>query len=222
MSTAALALPYSPYFSEISVVPEPSPDDGFIAPSFATREEWLSVFVKSLRPVFAAAGSPLPDKIRISCAFPVRTRAAIGQILSRRLSADGTREIFISPVLSEATRVCDVVIHELVHAALPEGCGHGKEFRRLALKLGLTGKMTATVAGERLRAWLDKIIPIFLGPYPHSRVISFDTGKKQTTRLIKLQCPACEMIIRATRQGLEESGFPFCACRNGQYRFALA
>lgn len=222
MSTAALSLPYSPYYTEITPAPEPDPDDGFVVPSFATREEWLSVFVKYLRPVFDAAGSPLPEKIRISCAFPVRTRTAIGQILSRRLSADGTREIFISPVLSEAARVCDVVIHELVHAALPEGSGHGKLFRRLALKLGLTGKMTATVAGEELRAWLDRIIPVYLGPYPHSRVISFDTGKKQTTRLIKLQCPACEMIIRATRQGLEDSGLPFCACQNGQHSFALA
>lgn len=140
MSTAALSLSYSPYFTEITLAPEPGPDDGFIAPSFATREEWLSVFVKYLRPVFAAAGSPLPEKIRISCAFPVRTCTAIGQILSRRVSSDGTREIFISPVLSEAARVCDVVIHELVHAALPEGSGHGKEFRRLALNSALLAK----------------------------------------------------------------------------------
>lgn len=220
MSTAALSLPYSPYYSEIIRAPEESP--GFAAPSYATREEWLSVFVQYLRPVFAAAGSPLPEKIRISCAFPVRSRTAIGQILSRRLSSDGTREIFISPVLSEAARVCDVVIHELVHAALPEGSGHGAKFRRLALKLGLVGKMTATIAGEKLRAWLDNIIPVYLGSYPHSKVISFDTGKKQTTRLIKLQCPACEMIIRATRQALAESGAPFCGCENGKYRFILA
>ena len=220
MSAAALSLPYSPQFSEIAVASEPG--GRFVSPSFSTREEWLSVFVKYLRPVFAAAGSPLPEKIRISCAFPVRSRTAIGQILSQRLSMDGTREIFISPVLSEAARVCDVVIHELVHAALPEGCGHGAKFRRLALKLGLVGKMTATIAGEQLRAWLESIIPVYLGEYPHSRVISFDAGKKQTTRLIKLQCPACEMIVRATRQGLEESCLPFCACQNGKYRFALA
>ncbi len=220
MSTAAASLPYSPYYSETILAPEAEP--GFAAPSYATREEWLSVFVHYLRPVFEAAGSPLPEKIRISCAFPVRTTTAIGQILSSRLSADATREIFISPVLSDAARVCDVVIHELVHAALPEGSGHGKEFRRLALKLGLTGRMTATVAGEKLRAWLETIIPVYLGPYPHSKVASLDTGKKQTTRLIKLQCPACNMIIRATRQALAESGAPFCACENGKHRFTLA
>jgi hypothetical protein len=208
--TAATALPYSPYFSEI--IPTPECDAGPAAPSYATREEWLSVFVKYMRPVFTAAGSPLPERIRISCAFPVRTTKAIGQILSHRLSADRTREIFISPVLSDAARVCDVVIHELVHAALPEKCGHGKEFRRLALKLGLTGKMTATIAGDRLRAWLENIIPVFLGPYPHSKVASLDVGRKQTTRLIKLQCPVCEVIIRTTRQWLAETGAPICAC----------
>lgn len=198
-----------PYFSEITPFtefPQHQP------PSFKTREEWLSAFVKYMRPVFVAAGVPLPEKIRISCAFPVRTRTAIGQILSRLVSADSTREIFISPVLSDAARVCDVVIHELVHAALPEGSGHRKEFRRLALKLGLTGKMTATTAGEQLRAWLETVIPVFLGPYPHSKVMSFDTGKKQTTRLIKLQCPDCEMVIRTTRIWLEEVGAPTCAC----------
>ena len=210
MTTAVATLPYSPYFSE--VIPAPETESRQITPAFATREEWLSVFVRYMRPVFAAAGSPLPEKIRISCAFPVRTTKAIGQILPHQWSADGTREIFISPVLSDAARVCDVVIHELVHAALPDNCGHGKAFRRLALKLGLTGKMTATTAGDQLRAWLESIIPVFLGQYPHSKVASLDTGKKQTTRLIKLQCPACEMIIRTTRQWLEEIGAPVCAC----------
>ena len=215
MSTAT-ALPYSSYYSEITAFSE-SPEHQ--PPTFKTREEWLSLFVKYMRPVFDAADAPLPEKIRISCAFPVRTTKAIGQILSHRLSADGTREIFISPILSEPARVCDVVIHELVHAALPEGSGHGPKFRRLALKLGLTGKMTATIAGDKLAAWLESIIPVFLGTYPHSKIASFDTGKKQTTRLIKLQCPQCEMIIRTTRQWLEEVGPPVCAC-SGQFQLA--
>lgn len=208
------SLPFSSYYSEVAEFPRiVNPT----SPRFATREEWLTAFVNCMRPVFVAAGSPLPKKIRISCAFPVRTRKAIGQILSERLSADGTREIFISPVLSDAARVCDVVIHELAHAALPDGSGHGPAFRRLALKLGLAGRMTATVAGPKLSEWLEKNVPLYLGPYPHSKIVNFDTGKKQTTRLIKLQCANCEMIIRTTRQWLMDVGAPICAC-SGQFK----
>lgn len=127
--SAVASISYSPYFSDIAATPEAG--SGFVMPSFATREEWLSAFVHYLRPVFKAAGSALPEKIRISCAFPIRTTTAIGQILSSRLSADGTREIFISPVLSDAVRVCDVVIRatrqSLAKSGVPFcGCEDGK------------------------------------------------------------------------------------------------
>lgn len=206
---SAATAPHIEYFTEIIPIPA---DRQHQPPSFKTREEWLSAFVRYMRPVFAAAGFPLPNKVRISCGFPHRSKTAIGQIWSDKMSADKTREIFISPVLSEPARVCDVTIHELCHAALPDNTGHGPAFRRLALKMGLTGKMTATIATDELTGWLENIIPVFLGSYPHSRLASLDFGKKQTTRLIKLQCPDCKMVIRTTRVWLEEIGAPTCAC----------
>lgn len=181
-------------------------------PRLKTREEWLSVFIKCMRPVFKAAGAQLPKKIRVSCAFPVRTAKASGQILPPSLSADGIHEIFISPVLFKPLPVCVVVMHQLIHAALPEDAGYRTDFRRLAFKLGLVGKMTDPSAGDELRAWLENIIPVFLGPYPHSEVAYIDDGKKQSTRLVKLECSACSMIIRTTRQWLEYIGPPACAC----------
>lgn len=209
MSTAAISPVVTSNFFGVVPFGKSSPQH---PPHFKTREEWLSVFVKYMRPVFKTAGSPLPKKIRISCAFPIRNTKASGQILAPRLSADGIREIFISPTLSKPIPVCVVVIHQLIHAVLPEDAGHKADFRRIAFKLGLAGKMTAPIAGEQLRAWLENIIPAFLGPYPHSQVASLDLGKKQSTRLVKLQCPNCEMIIRTTRQWLENVGPPVCAC----------
>lgn len=209
MSIATQSHVFTPEFFESVPFGKSSPQP---PPRFKTREEWLSVFVKYMRPVFKTAGSPLPKKIRISCAFPIRNTKAVGQILAPQQSADGIREIFISPVISKPVPVCVAVIHQLIHAVLPEDAGHRADFRRIAFKLGLSGKMTSPVAGEKLFAWLENIIPAFLGPYPHSKVASLDTGRKQSTRLVKLQCPACEMIIRTTRQWLDNVGPPVCAC----------
>lgn len=37
-------------------------------------------------------------------------------------------------------------------------------------------------------------------------------GKKQTTRMLKVQCPACGYLARVTRKWLEEAGTPTCPC----------
>ena len=179
--------------------------------TFATREEWLMEFVGAMRPAFAETGSPLPEKVRVSCGFPKGCRKAIGQCWSDKVSEDGAREIFVSPVLSEAPRVCDVVIHELVHAALPDGTKHGAEFKQLATDMGLAGPMTATEASAELTAALAEFIPVRLGPYPHSKLSPMSIAK-QTTRMIKLTCDGCGMVVRSTRKWLDDVGPPNCAC----------
>lgn len=37
-------------------------------------------------------------------------------------------------------------------------------------------------------------------------------GPKQTTRQLKIQCPACGYLARVTRKWLEEAGTPTCPC----------
>src|SRR5690606_38637603 len=84
---------------------------------------------------------------------PGRKNCVIGQCWAPAAAADGVSHVFISPVLDDAVRVLDVLAHELVHAinfAEGDNCGHRGRFAKIAKGIGLTGKMTATVAGEEL------------------------------------------------------------------------
>lgn len=173
----------------------------------STREQWLNDFAAAARPQFEAAGAPLPSNVRVSVGFPSTGRKGrrIGECWSDTCSADGRFEIFIHPTLAVSERVADVLTHELIHAAVGLAAGHGPDFRRVALALGLTGKMTATVAGPGWKAWAAPILEA-LGPIPHGSLNSAGNGqKKQTTRMIKVVCQnaECGFTFRTTRTWLE-------------------
>jgi hypothetical protein len=168
-----------------------------------TREEWLQRFTELSRPYFKKAGHPLPKKVRCSIGFPSKGMRgkAIGECWSATASEDSCAEIFIRPnQQSNASRIADILTHELCHAALPLGTGHGKEFKQLATGLGLTGKMTATTAGPAWHAWADPILKA-IGPFPGKKLgeVELEGGKKkQTTRMLKLVCGECGWSCRTT------------------------
>jgi hypothetical protein len=76
---------------------------------------------------------------------------------SNLASADNTTEIFICPSQSEPVAVLAILLHELVHAAVGLECGHKGAFKRVALALGLEGKMTATYPGVKLASDLPSL-----------------------------------------------------------------
>ncbi|MDT0472797.1 hypothetical protein RM863_11745 [Streptomyces sp. DSM 41014] len=139
--------------------------------SISTREEWLQAAIETFRPWFAQIGFPLPARVQISVGFGYGAKAESKQILgecwSRAATTDRVNHIFISPEITDVVTVLATVVHELVHAADDNVSGHKGAFGQNAKKLGLIGKMTATVPGveltEKLRGVADK-----LGPYPHS------------------------------------------------------
>ena len=105
-----------------------------------------------------------------------------------------------------------VLCHELVHASVGPEAKHGKPFKQLATAAGLTGKMTATVAGPDFELWAENFIEEH-GEYP-AGYINEKTGerKKQTTRLIKAECKDCGHTVRTTRKWVEGIGTPVCPC----------
>ncbi|MFE0648529.1 hypothetical protein ACFVZH_08085 [Streptomyces sp. NPDC059534] len=206
-----------------------------------TREEWLHLAIEALRPEFAKIGFPLPEKLHVSVGFGYGAKResakVLGQCWARRVSEDDVNHIFISPELRDAPRVLDVLAHELVHAADDCKSGHKGAFATAAKALGLTGKMTATVASpefaERMAALAEE-----LGPYDHATLYpmgkpiqpkeepkpedpegdpeetpSSSGPKKQGTRMIKVACTTdCECggyVIRTTAKWLEV-GMPIC------------
>lgn len=176
---------------------------------YETREEWLQACIDLFRPAFKAAGEPLRDTIRASCAFPRRSRGrAIGQHWPTTYSADKHHEIFISPVLAEPLRVADVLAHELVHTH--HSNHNAKTFGKLARALHLEGKLTATHGGEAFKTAFGAGIEA-LGEYPHGAMNerSKPTGG-QSTRLLKCECKACGYIARVTRKWIDAAGAPVC------------
>jgi hypothetical protein len=179
------------------------------------REEWLIKAVKELSTrLFSLTTSTVPD-VRVSCGFPHGARGSkngarvIGQCFSGTCAEDGKPQIFIHPELVDSKRVLDVLLHELTHASLGTGAGHGSQFKRLATSLGLEGKMTATTASPALNAKLDEIIKV-IGEYPHSKLDVATSAKKQTTRMIKTECDECGYIAYLSRKWIDEAGTPIC------------
>lgn len=177
-----------------------------------TREEWLQGATEAMRAKFAWS---IPNKVQLSVGWPKGSRGkghAIGQCWATTAASDGLHHIFISPVLES---VCDpmgvlpTLVHELVHAAVGVEHGHKKEFKRLALHVGLEGKMTSTHAGSTLLAYLEEVA-LQLGPYPHG-ALSMHARKKQGTRLIKAIAPCCGYTVRVTQKWVDV-GLPTCVC----------
>ena len=182
-------------------------------PKHTTREGWLLDLVKLLRPMFAEHGAELPANIRVSCSWPGggSKRTRIGEAWSPTCSSDGAHETFLSPLMSDPAQVAHILVHELVHHAVGVAAGHRAPFRKLAVALGLEGKMTATVAGPELAAKLAKLTDK-LGPYPHGGMTSASARSKQTTRMLKVQCTSCGCVLRMTRTWLDDVGPPTCGC----------
>jgi hypothetical protein len=107
-----------------------------------TREAWLLAAIELLRPLFLEKGYNLP-RVRVSCGIPATSRrgSAVGQCWPSSATDDGANEIYISPVYADPVEVLDTLVHELVHAVDDCRHRHGPEYKAIALKMGLQGKM---------------------------------------------------------------------------------
>lgn len=175
-----------------------------------TREEWLIQAVAMLSKIFEAQGFKVPP-VRISVGWPggkskKGLHSTIGQCWYS--AKDGVPQIFISPKLTNTSEILATIMHELVHAVDGGKSLHKAGFKRIAVLVGLEGKMTATHAGETLR----KVFPAVLeklGKYDHAEL---DPGtliaRKQTNKHLKMVCPECGYVARATAKQNDEKGLP--------------
>jgi hypothetical protein len=180
-----------------------------------TREQWLEQATELMRPWLDGEGAPLPEKILVSCGFTKGkgNDKGIGQCFDAECCEEKVYQIFISPCQEETTRVLDILLHELIHAAVGIKEGHKGRFKSVATNLGLTGKMTATVCeeGSELHSKLLKIQDK-LGKYPHSALVlkKQEKGeKKKTNSWIRLQSTYNNKYrITISAKMLEEHGNP--------------
>lgn len=192
-----------------------------------TREGWLRELVHRCHeelfrnPLFNFDGIELvPEqlpKFRVACSWPGggSPRKRIGECWSVSASSDGTTEMMVSPAVGDPMMVAATLVHEMVHMYVGTECGHKGPFRKLAVAIGLEGKMTATTAGERLHEALERILDD-MGNYPHAQ-LSTAGRKKQSTRLLKVTCQDedCACVYRITAKWVEfavDSGAEELAC----------
>ena len=171
------------------------------------REDWLNQAVEKLNIIFTEQGYTVPV-VKVSCGFPsTGSTKHIGQCWVRYASEQDLNEIFISPVLDDPVTVLDTLIHELVHAV--DNCthGHGKEFKKIAVSVGLEGKMRQASAGDSLRETLIKIASE-LPPYPHKKLKHIKKERKHTPTP-KAKCLECGYQTRVLKKWIHY-GPPIC------------
>jgi hypothetical protein len=136
-------------------------------------------------------GSGVFDRpnFRISVGFPKHSRGgkAIAVCFAKEASSDGVNEIFINPEIDDAREVMEAMVHELIHAVDNCQSGHQNFFAFVARKVGLEGKLTATIAGESLNINLREYAEL-LGNFPHQKMVMDKTHKKDSTRQLKVSC----------------------------------
>lgn len=168
------------------------------------REGWLLAVAERL-----STWPELPElpPFRVGVGFTSKgaRSSRIGECWAPTCTTDKVCELFIHPRLADEVEVAATLAHELVHAAVGVEAKHGPKFKRVALALGLQGKMTATTAGQRFKDRIEAVLEE-VGPYPHGALRAAgvtSTGPKQTTRMLKCECPDCGYLVRTTAKWLE-------------------
>ena len=136
----------------------------------ANREQWLMAAVDHLIPIFERAGYTVP-LVKVSVGFPSTGGKGrhLGQCWSTKSAVDGVNQIFIAPHLQTPFDFLDTLVHELVHAVDDCESGHGENFKKIALDVGLKGPMRSAGAGDWLKQDLIRIEER-LGSFPHGRL----------------------------------------------------
>ena len=170
--------------------------------------------VTEITPIFAEKGYFVPN-VRVSCGFPSGplNSPTVGQCWGTSYSADGVNEIFITPKYDNVIDILDTLTHELVHAV--DNCKHkhGPEFKKIALSIGLEGKMIYASAGPELKQrfqLIGKKLERMHGKYPHGAMHFSSTVSSSKKRLHpKAVCPKCNYSVVLSIKSIQ-LGPPIC------------
>ena len=173
------------------------------------REQWLMQAVDHLLPLFERAGYSVPI-VKVSIGFPSTGSKGrhLGQCWSTKSAVDGVNQIYIAPHLPTPLDVLDTLVHELVHAVDDCESGHGENFKKIAIDVGLKGPMRSAGAGEWLKQDLLRIAEK-LGTFPHGRLSLPVRTMQQAPKRPGAKCTKCGYEVVMFKKYLH-LGPPIC------------
>lgn len=197
-----------------------TPEQAGAADASANREAWLQRAVEAMKPWLEEQdGVELPP-VRVSVGWPSARglsdkRRVVGECWHAESAEDGVAQVFISPVRgrNESADALVTLLHELIHAVCGLGVGHKGRFVAIAREAGLVRPWTSSTAGEELADRVEGLLER-IGPMPSAAIIGgrgADAPKKQSTRMLKVECPDCGCTARMSQKWID-LGLPTCAC----------
>ncbi len=192
-------------------------------PKYATREAWLIDACDIILDKIVMPACPDHERpnYRVSVGWPVRTPKAIGQCFVKEASEGSFNEIFVTPKIDDTKKVLWVLAHELIHAVDNCASGHRGFFFAIAIAIGIEKPVATGDPGPELIKRLNAIQKK-LGDIPHCKINMANAPKKQTTRMIKIECQACGFIFRTSRKfaSMIKKDAPCALCRKPKLRIA--
>ena len=170
--------------------------------------------------------------IKVSCSLQgsgLQKAGSLAHIHYAHATGNNMHEIRMSVEMggrktkADSSRVADVLLHEMIHSCA-KFHGHKGPFKHIAQGVGLTGKMTQTVASDDLKARIKSEVIDILGKYPHKEVKLIPRGQRgKGSRMIKCECKNCGCIIRLSRKWIDESGgFIFCPIEGDNFQMDVS
>lgn len=154
------------------------------------REQWLLNAVDILREGIFKPRSVYIPELKLSVGLPhARNQRKIKiQYFPPDMSTDGTAAVFVSPLLADGSLIIGQLYNMLREIYAP--VNH------------TLPTFTPAVSADFLQA---------LGEYPDAALKLPDLST-QSTRMLKLECPHCGYILRATQRWISK-GVPYCYCK---------
>lgn len=173
-----------------------------------TREEWLMRGAKAVLAHVATLGYTPTGEVKAALGVPPsgkRKDKPLGVCYHAAASEGAYREIFVHPELTDTRRILGVLVHEIGHAVLKDGVGHRKPFINYCKAVGFDFKKAEfAIDGVEFWKWAARIGDD-LGPIPHKALNCNNAQgqkKKQGTRLLLIECPACAIKVRTAKATL--------------------
>jgi hypothetical protein len=183
------------------------------------RETWLRRAYEMLRKGLLPEA---PREFAIGWGFPSRKglesrNLTIGECWtgSFKRAPEGNTMIMISPTIDDPVQILDVLLHEMIHGAVPDA-GHRRGFSQIAKRVGLVKPWTATSASpelaKKLRGYIKK-----LGRWPAGSVANRKPREKG--RQLKVIC-LCDppRILRLSKAAFMQGPIT-CGLCSARFKF---